>query len=220
MTRHNYPTDWMDNPDGRDYHYRFKGNNEDAWRKVRYARIFDRMIELYPKDMKHLRTDIDHVTVKTYDHKGHIKGLREYAVSPDWRTVPHTLGRMEVNNANGGGSRVKKRNHHSGEAWGKIDVQFHVDFTPSEIIAAYEDGENEDAVRDAINQARHYAVDDRIEELKEQRYQYQQDCDHDHVVKGGTGVVGYCEDCQKAWHDSMEWDHAVENGKISVVGEV
>lgn len=210
MTATNYPETEWGTPDGKNYHYRFHANDEEAWRCLKLARWVGRGFELYPREMKHLRVKLDHVTVRTFDRKNHIKGMKNYAVSPDWEVIPHSLGRMEMKNANRGGSKIRAEEY-TGEYWGTVEVTFTVDYTPTEIKAAYEDGENEDAVRETIGEARHWAVEDKIEELQEAEWRFQERCGHHHVVRDDSliGIVGYCEDCGRDWEDDDELDAEV-----------
>lgn len=218
MTFRDHPTDFMDNPDGRDYHYRFRGNNEEAQKLLKHARWKNRYIEMYPKDMEHLRTKLDHVTFKTYDHMGYIKGMKKYATSPSWQKVPFTQGKKEMTNANGGGSKIKAETRVS-EKWGSINVEYHVDATPTEILDAFENGVNEDAITREINEAQRWAVEDRLDELRRMEAEAREACDHDHVVV--EDFLGqddaYCEDCGKDWKGDIEMDELKSSG-ATVVG--
>lgn len=218
MTFKDHPTDMMDNPDGQDMHYRFRANNEEAWKLLKHARWKNRYIEMYPKDMNHLRTKIDHVTFKTYDHMGYIKGMKKYATSPNWQKVPFSRGKKEMTNANGGGSKIKAETRVS-EKWGTINVEYHVDATPGEITDAFENGVNESAITEKIQDAQRWAVDDRIDELREVEYQAQMECDHDHVVV--EDFLGheeaYCEDCGKEWMNEDDLNTAIKSG-ATIVG--
>lgn len=210
MTFKNHPTDFMGNPDGRDYHYRFHANDEEAQKLLKYARWKGRYIETYPKDMKHLRVKIGHKTVKTYDKMGYIKGMKKYAMSPSWQRVPYSRGKMEMKNANGGGTKIQAEER-IGEEWGTHTVTFHVSYTPSEIVDALENGVNESAISEEIRTSKMWAVDSKVEELREELYQKQRECDHDRVNReGGIGMVGYCEDCGMDWQHEEEMNAAVE----------
>ncbi|AGM10860.1 hypothetical protein M192_gp019 [Halorubrum tailed phage 8] len=222
MTWREYPEDWMGNPDGRDYHYRFHANDEEAWKKLRKARLMGRWFEMYPRDMKHLRVKLPHVTLKTYDHKGHIEGMAKYSCSPDWQVVPYSRGKWEMKHGSRGGSKLRCEEY-TGEKWGTVTVEFTVEATPGEIKDAYENGVNEAEIEASIRNGLHWAVEERIDELREEKFHYQNEvCDHDHVVtdRGTYGAEAFCEDCSKVWMDSMELDAAIESGEITVVGSV
>lgn len=217
MTFKDHPTDMMDNPDGRDYHYRFRANDEEAWKFLKFARWKGRMIEMYPKDMKHLRTKIDHVTFKTYDKMGYIKSMKQYATSPSWQKVPHSRGKMEMRNANGGGSKIRAEEY-TGEKWGTVNVEFHIDATPSEVTDAFENGVNEDSIHSEIQSSKHWAVEDKIDELRERLAEAQRECSHEHVIDEGFGATeAYCEDCGMEWVDSHEFEADVEANNVTVV---
>lgn len=218
MTFKDHPTDMMDNPDGRDYHYRFRANDEEAWKLLKFARWKGRYLDMYPKDMKHLRTKIDHVTFKTYDHMGYIKGMKKYATSPSWQKVPFSRGKKEMTNANGGGSKIKAETRVS-EKWGTINVEYHVDATPSEITDAFENGVNETAITEKIQESEHWAVEDRLDELRRMEYEAQEACDHYHVIVEDvvSRSEGYCEDCGRTWLNEMDLNAAMDSG-ATVVG--
>ncbi|QIR31278.1 putative CxxC motif protein [Halorubrum virus Serpecor1] len=222
MTWRDYPEDWMGNPDGRDYHYRFHANDEEAWKRVRKARWMGRWFELYPRDMKHLRVKLPHVTLKTYDHKGHIEGMAKYSCSPNWQVVPYSRGKWEMKHGSRGGSKLRCEEY-TGEKWGTVTVEFTVEATPKEIREAYENGVNEAEIEDSIRNGLHWAVEERIDELREEEARYQNEvCDHDHVVKvkGRSFPFAYCEDCQKDWEDEMEFQEEYLNDELTLVGSV
>jgi hypothetical protein len=222
MTWKDYPEDWMGNPDGRDYHYRFHANDEEAWKRLRKARWMGRWFELYPRDMKHLRVKLPHVTLKTYDHKGHIEGMATYSCSPDWQVVPYSRGKWEMKHGSRGGSKLRCEEY-VGETWGKVTVDFTVEATPKEIRDAYENGVNEAEIERSIAEALHWAVEERIDELREEEWQYQNEvCNHDHVVKvkGRSHPFAYCEDCQKDWEDEMYFQEEYLNDELTLVGSV
>lgn len=204
MTFRDHPTDWMGNPDGRDYHYRFRMDDSEAQKYLKFARWKGRMIDMYPRDMKHLRTKIDHVTLRTYDHMGHIKGMKEYAISPNWEKVPYSRGKKEMTNANGGGTKIREETY-TGEEYGTINVEYHIDATPTEIKDAFENGVNEAEISHKMQEARYWAVEERIDEINEARWKAQRECKHHHVVKEGSGnLLGYCEDCHREFRDEAE----------------
>lgn len=222
MTWDDYPEDWMGNPDGRDYHYRFHANDEEAWRKLRKARWMGRWFELYPRDMKHLRVKLPHVTLKTYDHKGHIEGMATYSCSPDWQVVPYSRGKWEMKHGSRGGSKLRCEEY-TGDTWGTVTVEFTVEATPGEIKDAYENGVNEGEIETSIRNGIRWAVDERIDELREEEWHYQNEvCDHDHVVKvkGRSHPFAYCEDCQKDWEDEMDFQEDYLSDELTLVGSV
>jgi hypothetical protein len=222
MTWDDYPEDWMGNPDGRDYHYRFHANDEEAWRKLRKARWMGRWFELYPRDMKHLRVKLPHVTLKTYDHKGHIEGMATYSCSPDWQVVPYSRGKWEMKHGSRGGSKLRCEEY-TGDTWGTVTVEFTVEATPGEIKDAYENGVNEAEIETSIRNGIRWAVDERIDELREEEWHYQNEvCDHDHVVKvkGRSHPFAYCEDCQKDWEDEMDFQEDYLSDELTLVGSV
>lgn len=217
MTIANYPTDRFDRPDGRDMHYRFDANDEEAWRRLRIARWAGRYMELYPKDMKHLRTKINHVTLKTYDSKGYISGMKKYAKSPSWEKIPHHRG-AEMKHANGGGSKIREEVRIN-EKYGMVPVEYTVDATPGEIRDAFENGVEEDAIATEMAEAGRWAVDDKLDELREEELRYQEECSHDHVVKNNrVGCFAFCEDCFKEWREEMEFQHDYHNDELTLVG--
>lgn len=218
MTATNYPTDFMDNPDGRDYHYRFHGNDEEAWKLLKFARWKGRYIEMYPRDMKHLRTEIGHVTLKTYDKMNHIKGMKKYALSPDWQKVPFSRGKAEMKHDNGGGTKIRAKERIS-EKYGEVTVKFHINSTPGEVVDAFENGVNEDEVTEQIREAKHWAIEDKMEELRQAEADAIDECDHQHVIRNErAGDIAYCEDCPKGWHDPLEFEYQEENDELTVVG--
>lgn len=218
MTLENHPTDVMDNPDGIDAHYRFQANDEEAWKLLRIANLKGRLLDMYPKDMDHLRVQIDHVTFKTHDHMGYIKGMKKYSVSPDWEVIPFSHGRKEMKHAHGGGSKIRAKRRVS-EKWGEVTVEYHVEATPGEIKKAFNSGVNESKISNQIQNAQHWAIEDKLEELREKKAEYQRECDHDHFVI--EDVVwrneGYCEDCGLTCHNEMEVQATIDSG-ATVVG--
>jgi hypothetical protein len=181
-----------------------------------------RWFELYPRDMKHLRVKLPHVTLKTYDHKGHIEGMATYSCSPDWQVVPYSRGKWEMKHGSRGGSKLRCEEY-TGDTWGTVTVEFTVEATPGEIKDAYENGVNEAEIETSIRNGIRWAVDERIDELREEEWHYQNEvCDHDHVVKvkGRSHPFAYCEDCQKDWEDEMDFQEDYLSDELTLVGSV
>jgi hypothetical protein len=224
MTFKNHPTDMMDNPDGRDYCYRFQANNEDAWKKLKWAGWKNRLIERRPKKMEHLRTQIDHVTLKTYDKMGYIKGMKQYAVSPDWEKVPYSRGKREMRHANGGGSKIRSKERT--EKWGTFTVETTVEHTPGEIRDAFENGVNENAIHHSIQRAVGWAVDDKLdtfrEKMAEKRRELLEECDHPERCVERTHEPNdrvWCELCEMDYaRDEFEYEMKQRNkdSKVAV----
>jgi len=217
MTFRNHATNKYGDPDSPDYHYRFQANDEEAWKYLRFANWKGRYIDLYPKDMKHLRTQIDHVTLKTYDHMGYIKEMKKYAVSPDWEKVPYSRGKKEMKHANGGGSKIRAKTRLN-ERYGEVGVEYHVEATPGEIKDAFNNGVNESEIQQQINDAQHWTVENKHEELIEAELEFQRNCEHDHVLTGRVVSAGYCDDCGKEWRHEDKLQAARSDG-ATVVGE-
>jgi hypothetical protein len=138
-------------------------------------------------------------------------------MSPQWQKVPHSRGKMEMNNANGGGTKIRSKER-IGERWGIQYVEFHVDATPSEIIDAYENGVDEDAITEEIQESKRWAVEERVDELREEEAERVDECSHDHVVLKGWGTpYAYCEDCPEEWRDEVEFEHSRENNQLTIV---
>jgi hypothetical protein len=224
MTYKSYSENKWGDPDSPDYSYRFSMNNDRAWHKLRMARLRDRFIEMYPKKMKHLRVKIDHVTLTTHDKKGYIEGMKKYAVSPDWEVVPYSRGKREMRHANGGGSKIRAEER-TGEEWGTLTVETHVDFTPGEIREAFENGVNETTVARKIQYAIDWAVEDRIDTLQEERAERRrellEECDHPEDCLSEAHHPGWlwCELCEMDYaKDELEYEleQRGEESKVAV----
>jgi hypothetical protein len=155
---------------------------------------------------------------------GTIPGCHEYRYDISWRPVPN-WPRLEMNNANGGGTKIQGESYvgtSDSRIPNDLHVEFHVDETPTEIEAAFEEGgERADEMNETISEALHWAEQEAFENAKELVYQAEQNCDHQHVVTTGhdRAEVAYCEDCGRSW-DASEFDHEKSENNLKVVGEV
>lgn len=161
-----YPVDEFGRPAGRNYNYRIPVENDRALRKLRIAeKILDRW---FSEEWKVLD---GYVEVQTRDKKGHLPGLAEYNYARGWEKFPARgrLGRLEMKNAPRGGTRLKGSVFAGFTCYGVdvdyVGVDFTVGATPSEIRAAYETGKNEDEVVGEIEEALHWVLEDRYEEV-------------------------------------------------------
>lgn len=169
-----YSTDEFDRPQGRNYQYRIHLDDSAAMRRVRLAdKIGGRFITTDHKD-----APLGYVHVQTRDNKGHIPGLAEYAHSKSWEDFPAGPGRyqhLEMRNGSSGGTKISGEVYAGFDIYGcqirYVDVTVTVSATPTEIKAAYESGENEDEVIGEIDDAIHWALEDRYDELAEELYE-------------------------------------------------
>ena len=164
---------------------------------------------------------------------GTIPGLHEYRYSLEWQPCPIDSG-LEMRNGNSGGTKIKGElfiGTHDSRLSDYAPIDLVVPWTPTEIEAMY----NGEPVPDRINYSHdppeidaetaldqlrmkiQSAKQDSFEKMQEALYEYEENCDHSHVLKTGReyGDVAFCEDCGRSWQRDTFSD---EKDDLTVVG--
>lgn len=134
-------------------------------------RLGHRLIVRNPKDVFN-KDPVRYATFQTRDNEGRVKGVpKRFEHSASWRDMPTGPGRwedLEMKNGSSGGTTIKGNVYVGNEIFRRVFIKTTVDLTPSEIEAAYENGENEDDVmyvlNDAIGWASQEALDKALED--------------------------------------------------------
>jgi hypothetical protein len=217
MTASDFPTDDLGMPNGRNYHYEIPLNDDEALKKLRFARWKGRdFTNVTDNSIDNGR--FGYLTIKTFDRKNHIKGLSNYAKSPQW-IAPFGPGKWEdlEAKANGNGGSKVKGTVPMFDEYGheyRLGVEFDVSVSPSDLENMdYGDDEHE-----AFSDALHWATEDALEAKREAEYQAQQECDHERAVRdenssvshttgervGDDELLAWCEDCGHEWVEAIE----------------
>lgn len=226
----------FERPTRRTFTYRVPIDDDQAMRKIHALQQLDSgyLITEIPESDVPTGGAARHWSYKFYESKetggihkekkgGTIPGLHEYRYSLEWQPVP-SHDNLEMNNAEGGGTKIRGEEY-IGTSDPRIPNTLHVEFTleatPTEIIEAFEKRtEDTQEIRENFGEAMHWAEVDAFEKAREAVYEYEQNCEHNHVVKtDGARCVAYCEDCGKDW-DDMEFSVAINNDELTVVGAV
>jgi hypothetical protein len=168
---------------------------------------------------------------------GTIPGLGEYQYSLDWEATPHSQ-RLEMRNANGGGTRIKGSRYvgtHDPRLPDDAPIDTVVPWTPTEIKAMHNgepvpnkkdyhhDPPEIDAkeAREMYQEMLRWAERDGLQENRDALHEYMAECDHSHVLEDDSGrcYSAYCEDCGKEWRHEQELEAEKEqNDELTVVG--
>lgn len=164
---------------------------------------------------------------------GTIPGLEDYRYSVEWKPCPIDSG-LEMKNGNSGGTKIKGETFlgtHDPRLSDYVPIEVTVPWTPTEIIGMY-NGEpvpdrlnysheppeiDAETALDQLREEMHWAEQDGFEEMQEALYEYEENCDHDHVLETGHeyGDVAACEDCGRGWEHH---DFEAEKSNLTVVG--
>jgi len=198
-----YPTDKFGKPNGRDYHYRIPLNNDAAMRLAAWAlngmvRYQDRFVTEWKE---YSGDSLCYMGIQTHDSKGHLKGLAEYAHSPQWKDLGVMSDIDEYRHGNGGGTKIRGTFSVDPQSFNGVStLQFDtvIDQTPSELEQAYENmGDVWTNIQEQVSWAKQKAMDNAHEQIANK----QRSCNHEHAVfpEKFVGEMmdsdGYCEDC-------------------------
>lgn len=180
-----FDVDEFGRPTGRNYRYRVSIDNTRA---LRIARVADKLGCRWV-NIDYTADDLPYgmLYIYTRDNRGHLPGLAKFAHSPAWEKFPGGPGRLEgleMRNASKGGTRLRGSVYAGFDIDGweisYVDIDMTVSATPSEIKAAYNDGENFDEVSAEIEDAVFWALDDRYEEILEEKYEHDRELAEEH----------------------------------------
>lgn len=180
--KRSYPTDEFGRPDGRNYQYRISLDDGRALRKASIAdKFMGRWVEW---DSTGDNVPFGCVHIRTHDNKGHIPGLATCVHSHAWEDMPTGPGRLEglemrQSTSRGGGTKIKGSVYAGATIYGAqfnyLHITTAVEATPGQIRKAYNGDlatDDADDVRDQIEDAVHWAIQDRMDELHEELAPY------------------------------------------------
>jgi len=193
-----------DGPD-RDYHYRVPRNAGWNYRRALWAlhemvHYRDRLVAQWKEFTGHKP---DYLGLKTYDGKGHLEGLEQYAYSPRWESGPRLCDINEIRNANNGGSKIRGLFTASPEPHCEIKLQFDttIPHTPTEVFDAWDaGGEDWYEIQKLISGAKDKAIEEYQTTLAESR----RNCDHETLLtppSSSEATPVCCDKCGKVFED-------------------
>lgn len=236
----------------REYTYRIDIDDSRAMRKIHRLQALDSGYHIYEipdRDVPN-KNAAHNWGFKYYKSKemrdfetgnitgGTIPGLGKYRYSLEWEATPDT-NRLEMRHANGGGTKIKGRQHlgtSDPRLPNDVPVDTVVPWTPGEIKDMFDGepvpnrvdyshdppdmtaGDAQEKYRDLIRQA----MRDGLKRCKQELQEYVENCDHDHVVTTEKAYQpeAYCEDCGREWIHADELEACEQNGELTIVGEV
>lgn len=168
---------------------------------------------------------------------GTIPGLHKHRYSLEWRPFPED-SLLEMRNGNSGGTKIRGEQHvgfSDPRLSDYVPIDTTVPWTPTEIKSIF-DGESvpdklnythnhpeipANEARDLLRDELQAAKKDGIETVYEALREYENNCDHDHVLETDRkyGDAAFCEDCGRGW-DKAEFEYEMEKENLRVIGSI
>lgn len=200
-------TKLYDEKHGRNYTYRIPlSDNRDAKNARRRIETIDRHgMRLIERDPDEVYTPMGYVSYRTRDSDGPLPSCGQYEYSPQWEQFPSGPGKyenLEMRNGSHGGTKLRgevsvgyENDPAVNGPYVRIDTT--VSFTPSEIKAIC-DGGADDSDRQILIDEIRWAVDDRVEELRDEHHEKRMNAldECDHMLEPMFGREYWCHRCE------------------------